>query len=276
MQFCVRDDDTSFFTRPEDLEEAYGEVTRCGAVSLAVVPFHRAGTSRQVPEAERGRWTVHPLHENRELVAYLRERAAAGRYEIMLHGYHHDAPDGPEFVRGKGLALRVGLGREYLESLLGVRIRVFVPPKNAIGRAGLRAVARAGLHLGGVAGVRGGWPLFSPVTWRLWWKLRRWRRAGGVGVPWVLDLKDHREIRGNPVTPIASYELNHLVFDRTLEMGGVFCAATHYWEREAPSVFESDPPVGEHLRSLIERAASDARVSWRSVGEAVCRSAFVL
>ena len=94
MQFCIRDDDTSFFTSPEQLEQAYGELSQWGPISLAVVPFHRAGTSKGVPEKYRGRWSVHPLHENRSLVEYLRGGIAAGRYEVMLHGYYHDEPDG--------------------------------------------------------------------------------------------------------------------------------------------------------------------------------------
>src|SRR5690242_7142384 len=105
MYFCIRDDDTSFFTAPEELEAAYGKISRLGPISLAVVPFHRAGTSKAVPERFRGRWTVHPLHENSHLVEYLRERVAERKFEIMLHGYHHDQPDGrSEFKNGAELA----------------------------------------------------------------------------------------------------------------------------------------------------------------------------
>lgn len=74
MYFCIRDDDTSFFTSPEELERAYGDIVRWGPVSLAVVPFHRAGTSKGVPEKFRGRWTVHRLHENQELVQSAQRR----------------------------------------------------------------------------------------------------------------------------------------------------------------------------------------------------------
>src|SRR5262249_17511332 len=151
--------------------------------------------SKGVPEKFRGRWSVHPLHENQPLVDYLRTGIAQGRFEIMLHGYHHDEPDGrPEFASGDDLLRRLADGRKYLEDVLDTTVRVFVPPHNTIGRQGLRAIAREGLHLGGTAGVRAGWPLLSRRTWRLWLRLRRWRKSGGLGVPWVLDLGDHREI----------------------------------------------------------------------------------
>jgi hypothetical protein len=270
VHFCVRDDDTSFFTSPDALERAYGEVSRRGPISLAVVPFHRAGTSKGVPQQFRGRWSIHPLHENRLLVEYLRSGVADGRFEIMLHGYYHDEPHGrPEFEGGDDLTRRVGDGRHYLERLLDTRIRVFVPPRNAIGRRGLRAIAAAGLHLGGTGGIRGGWSLRSRNTWLSWLRLRRWRKAGGLGVPWVLDLGDHREIAGNAVTPAACMQRNEAVFDHALGIDGVFCAATHYWELDAPSSHRSSPSVGDQLLRLIDRAISDPRVVWRNVGDVI-------
>jgi hypothetical protein len=205
------------------------------------------------------------------LVQYLREKLAEGRFEIMLHGYHHDEPHGrPEFAHGDDLHARVLAGRKYLEELLATKIKVFVPPHNAIGRLGLRAIAQEHLHLGGAAGVRGGWPLLSRGTWELWWRLRMWRRSGGLGVPWILDLGDHLEIQGNAVTPLSSLKTNRKILDGALEVGGVFCAATHYWELETPSQRPGDPTVGEHLLDLIDRALERPGTVWQSVGDVVC------
>src|SRR5262245_42216900 len=277
MYFCIRDDDTSFFTTPEELEHAYGEVTQWGPVSLAVIPFCRAGYSKGVPERFRGRWSTHTLHENQALVEYLRAGISEGRFEIMLHGYHHDEPSGRgEFLRGDDLIKKVDEGRKYLQDLLGAQIRVFVAPKNIIGRDGLRAIVRAGLHFGGTAGVRAGWPLFSWATWRNWLKLRRWEKKTGSGMPWILDLGDHREIPGNAVTPTAVFKRNKAAFKTALAKGGVFCAATHYWELGVQSINPGDPPVGVHLRHLIDLARTDRRVVWRTVGEIVATGPSVI
>jgi peptidoglycan/xylan/chitin deacetylase (PgdA/CDA1 family) len=277
MEFCIRDDDTSFFTSPDELERVYGDISRHGSVSLAVVPFHRAGTSGCVPERFRMRGTVHPLHENQPLVHYLRDGISSGRFEIMLHGYHHDESDGlAEFTNRSDLAERVSRGRKYLEDLLGTHIRVFVPPGNIIGAAGLKAIAREGLHLGGTAGVRSGWSPIARATWRTWLRLRRWQKSGGMGVPWILDLGDHREIQGNAVTPAASFQDNRNKFQTTLSMGGVFCVATHYWEMNARSVHEGAPSVGEHLRHLVKLATVNPEIKWRSVGDVVSNSDFVI
>jgi len=271
VYFCVRDDDTSFFTSPDELENAYGRVTQWGPISLAVVPFHRAGTSKAVPERYRGRWSVHPLHENRALVEYLRSGASTGRFEIMLHGYNHDEPSGRgEFAAGDNLVKKITDARKYLQDLLSAEIRVFVPPRNLIGRQGLRAVVHERLHLGGTVGVRSGWSLSSRTTWANWLKLRRWRKESAAGIPWVLDLGDHRELPGNAVTPVAQYSKNQAAFETALKVGGAFCAATHYWELEAASTNPGDPPVGVHLRQLMDLVRSDPRILWQSVGDVIC------
>jgi hypothetical protein len=276
MYFCIRDDDTSFFTSPEELEHAYGEITQWGPVSLAVVPFHRAGTSKAIPEKFRGRESVHPLDENRALVEYLRSGVSRKRFEIMLHGYHHDEPsDRAEFLCGNDLTQKVADGRKYLEDLLGATIRVFVPPHNTIGRQGLRAISFAGLHLGGTAGVRSGWPLLSYKTWSLWLRLRYQKKTDGLGIPWILDLGGHREIPGIAVTPTSVFKNNKAAFETALAVGGTFCVATHYWELGAPSINPGDPTVGEHLHRLIDLARSDPRVVWRSVGSVVCNAALI-
>src|SRR5262249_34598165 len=261
MEFCIRDDDTSYFTSPDELEVVYGEVSRYGPVSLAVVPFHRAGSSKAVPERLRMRGTIHPLHENGVLVEYLRSGISKGRFEVMLHGYHHDELDGlPEFAKRDDLLERVSRGRKYLEDLLGTAVRVFVPPGNTIRAAGLRAIANEGLHLGGTAGVRAGWSLAAPATWRTWLHLPTWRKSGGVGIPWILDLGDHREIPGNAVTPVASFKDNKTRFQTALSLGGVFCLATHYWEMNTPSIHDGAPCVGDHMRHLVGLAKSNAQV----------------
>jgi hypothetical protein len=270
MYFCIRDDDTSYFTSPDDLERAYGEITKWGTVSLAIIPFCKAGTSKGVPEKYRRRWSIHPLHENRELVEWLRKAITAKRFEPMLHGYHHDEEDRLfEFIGGNDLQRRVRDGRKYLEDLLGAPIRVFVPPRNGIGRQGLQAIAAEGLHLGGVAGVRSGWDPLSCATWTNWWRLRRWRLRGGRGTPWVLNLDDHREISGNAVTPSSNLQENKARFESARRLGGVFCAATHYWELDTPCIPPERGTVGEQLWHLVQGAKSDPQVVWRSVGDIV-------
>jgi hypothetical protein len=172
-----------------------------------------------------------------------------------------------EFIGADDLARRVSVGRKYLEDLLGAAIRVFVPPRNAIGRQGLQAITREGLHVAGVAGVRSGWDHLSRVTWANWWRLLKWGSGGGRGVPWVLELDDHREISGNAVTPSSNLQENEVRYDHARQLGGVFCAATHYWELDTPCMPPNTGTVGEQLQRLVERAKPDPQVVWRSVSD---------
>jgi hypothetical protein len=270
VYFCIRDDDTSFFTSPDELELAYGEITKHGPVSLAIIPFCKAGTSKGVPEQYRRQWSINPLHRNGALVEWLRNRIAAGTIEPMLHGYHHDEEDRLfEFVNGDRLAERVRDGRKYLEDLLGSAIRVFVAPRNGIGRDGIKAIANEGLHLAGVAGIRTGWSPFSHQAWATWWRIRKWKSEGGRGIPWVLNLGDHREIAGNAVTPTSTLSENQARYDCAERYGGVFCAATHYWELDVPCISLNSGTVREQLLRLVDRAKSDPKVVWRSVGDVI-------
>jgi hypothetical protein len=256
------------------LERAYVEVTKYGPVSLAIIPFCRAGRSKGIPKAYRERWSVHPLGENEALVQHLRQGIANGRYEAMLHGYHHDEPGAKrEFVSGSDLGRKVREGKQYLEDLLDTRIRVFVPPHNAIGRIGLEAIAREGLHLGGVAGMASGWSWLSLPSLRTWWRLRRWRANGHSGIPWVLDLADHKELAGTAVTPLSRFEQSLRRFDEAKRVEGVFCAATHYWELEHPTEDPDSETVGDHLQKLIQLAMADPKIRWVSVGTAFVKNA---
>jgi len=135
---------------------------------------------------------------------------------------------------------------------------------------GLRAISRAGLHLGGAAGLRRGWSYFDPSSLKAWWRIRKWRATGHDGIPWVIELAGHKELSGNPVTPVSSMEQNLKRFDEACGVNGVFCAATHYWELGVSSKHPQKTTVGDQLRCLIERASSDPRVIWRSVGDVIC------
>ncbi|MBN1202571.1 MAG: DUF2334 domain-containing protein, partial [Anaerolineae bacterium] len=235
MRFCIRDDDTSFFTRPDDLENCYAALWAGGPVSLAVVPFHKGCRSKGIPEAYHATGDTYPLGDNHELVKYLREQVSAGRVEIMLHGITHADHNGtPEFASDTDLSSAVIEAKVYLEQLLDCQVSVFVPPHNRISRAGLKAVTAAGLHLGCMAAPRLAW---NRRHWRTWYELlrfRMWLAATGHKPIWPLKLGDHREIAGHAVTPSADHDKNVAALQLARRFNGVFCLATHYWEFDVP------------------------------------------
>jgi hypothetical protein len=62
---------------------------------------------------------------------------------------------------------------------------------------------------------------------------------------------------------------NEARYDSARLLGGVFCAATHYWELGEPCIHPNTGTVGEQLQRLVDRAKSDPQVVWRSVGDIV-------
>jgi hypothetical protein len=120
--------------------------------------------------------------------------------------------------------------------------------------------------------MRSGWPLLSLRSWETWLRLKRWHYSGGLGVPWVLNVGTHREIAGCAVTPLSNAAENEAALDNAASVGGVFCAATHYWEMDTPSRLPKQPPVGEQLRRLVERALADPRIVCCSLGTIAAQS----
>jgi hypothetical protein len=148
VKVAIRDDDTCFFTQPEQLERVYGAYWERVPISLAIVPVHAATRSKGIPpeywEGER----EFPLADNTELVDFLREQIAGGRVAPMLHGYSHkNYPDGYEFQVGPDLGGRLRRGRAYLAELLGRPVRTFVPPHNALSRRGIEALDAEGMNV---------------------------------------------------------------------------------------------------------------------------------
>ena len=152
---------------------------------------------------------------NPALVAFLRGLIQSRRVTIALHGYtHQDYADGYEFQAGPDLPDRVQQGRAYLETLLGCRISLFVPPHNALSKRGMAAVAAAGLDiLGSFLSFR---PSMRPWDWRTvtnWWAVQRYRRATGRSrrdpfvYPHALRYARHAEFGCHSLIPGTTVEM---------------------------------------------------------------------
>lgn len=238
MKVAIRDDDTSFFTQPEQLEAVYHDVWDRVPVCLAVVPHAMGFADKAIPEKY---WQTHrpfPLEENPAIVARLRELLSAGRVTIAQHGFtHEDFPDGHEFQAAPDLESRLVRGQAYLEHLLGTRVRVFVPPHNALSKRGLRAISGAGLNLlGSFLSFRPSLRPWEPQTLPNWWRVRAYRTATGRAkrdrliYPYVLRYRRHAEFGCHGLIPGTTLEELVRGFEEARQAGGDFCLATHYWE----------------------------------------------
>src|SRR5262249_29646880 len=147
LTFAIRDDDTWYFTEPEELARVYGDVWERVPICLATVPFaigyERAGIPREHWHSNRA-W---PLGDNRALTLALGRLIAARRVTVALHGYtHQDFPSGYEVQAAPDLERRVQDRLPYLRTLLPARGSLFVPPPHALSKRGLAAGPAAPPH----------------------------------------------------------------------------------------------------------------------------------
>lgn len=255
MKFVIRDDDTCGFTSPGEILACYESLWSDIPVSLSVTPFRVPGNDRNAPPLYKGSMEALPLERNKELVDFIREGTERGRLDITLHGYHHWRCRGlPEFVAGDGLQEKASKGKSYLNDLLNVDIRTFVPPNNSISRNGLSAIIEAGMNLAGTA------RLWSPASRRVtvrslakypsvWWH----QHVRGRHYPFVLDLGDHEEVSCHTVGPRSLFGLLRKELDYCYQLDGVFVLATHYhaFERQTQDGYT----VGKVVNELVDTAA---------------------
>ncbi len=241
MKVALRDDDTSYFTEPGRLEAVYHDVWDRIPVGLAVIPQAAGFADRAIPEKYWDAGRAYPLDENAPLVSALRKLVSDGRVSISQHGFtHEDYPDGHEFQAAPDLEGRLASGQAYLERTLDTRIRVFVPPHNALSKRGLQAIDRAGLNLlGSFLSFRPSmrsWDLQTPANW---WRINQYRSKSGrtksdrLVYPHVLRYRNHAEFGCYGLIPNTTFDDLQRGFDEARAAGGDFCLATHYWEVDA-------------------------------------------
>jgi hypothetical protein len=254
VKFALRDDDVNFFTRPEQLERAYGAYWDRLPVSLAMVPAHAATRSKAIPPERWEGDEEFPLEDNAELVDFLGGLVESGRAAPMLHGYNHkNYPAGYEFQVGSDLVGRLRRGRACLERLFGRPIKTFVPPHNALSRRGLAALDAVGLDvLGSFHSFRPSqkpWeartlPNYLRVTL---FRLRTGRSRGQRLIyPFPLRYKRHAEFGCHLLLPWTQADELLAGFDEARRLGGDFCLATHYWE--------IDDHMAAVLRAVVQHA----------------------
>lgn len=241
MKVALRDDDTSYFTDPARLDAVYHDVWDRLPVCLAVVPHAMGFPDKAIPERYWQSLRAYPLDENPALVTRLRELVAAGQVSIAQHGFtHEEFPDGHEFQAAPDLETRLARGQSYLEQLIGTKIRVFVPPHNALSKRGLRAVDSAGLNLlGSFLSFRPSMRPWEPRTAGNWWRVRAYRastdrvKSDRMIYPHVLRYRHHAEFGCHSLIPGTTFEELVKGFEEARQAGGHFCIATHYWEVDA-------------------------------------------
>ena len=238
MKVALRDDDTSYFTEPGRLEAVYHDVWNRIPVGLAVIPQAAGFVDKAIPEKYWDAGRSFPLDGNAALVESLRKLVKDGRVSISQHGFtHEDYPDGHEFQAAPDIESRLVQGQAYLERVVDTKIRVFVPPHNALSKRGLKAIDASGLNLlGSFLSFRPSmrpWDVRTPANW---WRIKQYRdttgrtKADRLVYPHPLRYRNHAEFGCYGLIPNTTFDELKRGFDEARAAGGHFCVATHYWE----------------------------------------------
>jgi len=166
---CIRDDDTNFHTRLEDLSESYGEFWDEVPITLAVIPFVHGSESailgceqfsgskyeyirlweEKASVKELGEYhKLWPVGENVALVEALKPMIQTGKIEIAQHGVSHryDSYGAEMYCDNVGLSM-IEAGKKYLSKVFDTEVTVFVPPSNTIDPCCARYLEQIGLDL---------------------------------------------------------------------------------------------------------------------------------
>jgi predicted deacetylase len=238
VKVAIRDDDTCYFTTPEELQRVYGGIWESVPVCLATIPFAKGYKSPAVPQAYWDSGEAYALERNEGMSAFLRELVGAGRATIALHGFtHEDFAGGWEFQAAPDPHRRVREGHAYLQDLLHTPITIFVPPHNALSKAGFDAVRRQRLNL--LGSFLSFHPARRPFEWHTvpnWWRIQRFRARTGrrrrdpMVYPLPLQYRNHAEFGCHSLIPRTTLpDLIH-GFEEARAHQGDLCLATHYWE----------------------------------------------
>jgi predicted deacetylase len=275
MQFAIRDDDISFWTKVQDLEVIYKEIWNLEVpVSFSVIPFavksYNRGDRQNYYQDEQCR----ALGDNKELVVYLKEQLREKKISIMLHGFSHQykvaknkknepvfatkinleklrkTGDGNRFhwlgeynwKKYEQLKRETRTGKEYLEDTFHTQINVFVPPSNDISKEGIKAVSEFGLNISGTMLLsKFNRPVnFSCVkNWliKLWWRIKN-----GYVYPHIMNYQSHKELCAYGFVPgVTLHDLKDSL-DFCFRNNAPFVLATHHWELKKNS----------HLHDILE------------------------
>lgn len=272
-KFIIRDDDVNYFTHPQDLEKIYCDVWDKCPISTAVIPFIDATAAPMVPKQYCYSAKEYPIGENKELIYFLQKKIKEHKIIIMLHGYNHRDNNTYEFAdetKNEDYYYdKIKKGKDYLEDLLGVEIKVFVPPHNTISKNAIKAVIKAKLNLAVMPSFYFNKRPWNLNTLKVFIRRKLFKLINKTEPPYVLDFSTHKEINCYPLTPLVSFEFLKEKFDIASKYNGIFCLATHYWEFNAEMVYNSKISVNDVFRNFWEYVNSFKDIKFISFNQII-------
>lgn len=233
MKVAFRDDDTAFFTKPEELKQAYDFMDDGDCISLSVVPYSVPVHKDDVfPYGMGIKPGYYDIEDNVALIEYLKKMVSAGKYDILLHGFSHEY----QKVNGKWtpemlwkdeacLLKELSEGKKKIDRVFGINTSVFVAPNNCINQKGIHAIEKLEMDYSGIIQKND-----RDIDLKYFLNfIRRWlvRYIDKIPYPGVLKYSNHNELVAYTLD-----EYKRLVFEyeKCKKRGEPFVVYSHYWQ----------------------------------------------
>lgn len=280
MRLAIRDDDTNFFTTPQELESCYRDIWQEIPVTLCLISQVKGNWKKWVHQIYKDKhdtdWAAwdadnqpHPIDDNKELVTYLKQKIAAGNVDVAFHAKYHRNGDnmlpadmannyirGAEFYTDRDLTKYIKEEVQHLSRLFNHPITVFTPPQNLLSEKGYHAVINAGLNIcgGGIPFYKKEKTLKGLVNIAKQMAFKAVYRTSDY--PYVLKYSDHNEIVYHyPLQPGTHLRTLTDAFDMVHSFNGDFVLSTHYVEFDYPMVYNEKLKMKHVLEAFLNHVS---------------------
>lgn len=226
VRLAIRDDDTNYFTKPEDLESVYADFGNF-PITFAVIP---TVTDAVCPETN-GNTEPQWIGDNATLITYLKDRLQKRTCDVIMHGITHQyGPYGePEMVWRNDdpeLSNALKYWKQRLEETFNYPITCFSSPSGQILKNGVNAVTACGMNLSDV--IHQSFERDKTLrNYAMYGKRWMCRLLYGIPYPGVLYYSDHTEIIANTLHDI-DYSVK--VFNFCDRHNLPMVLNVHYWQ----------------------------------------------
>ncbi|MCB9045598.1 MAG: hypothetical protein H6550_05610 [Chitinophagales bacterium] len=280
MRFAIRDDDTNYYTQPEDLEQCYSDIWSDFPPTLSLISKVKGNWLYWVHQIYKDKqntdWAAwdkdnmpNPIENNNSLVAFLKEKIKERKLDLSFHAKYHRNGDpelpenrsnnyvrGAEFFTTRDLTDEIKEEIAHLNKILDCDISVFTPPQNLLSEMGYKAVLNAGLNLcgGGIPfykkekDLKGLYNIAKQLTFKV---LHR-----ESDYPRVVRYSNHNEIAYHyPLQPTTRLDTLIYDFDMVRKYNGDFVLSTHYVEFDYPMVYDETITMKKILLDFLDHVS---------------------
>ena len=261
IPFIIRDDDTCFFTKPEELELCYKDIYKDFPITLACIPYVANWyLTGQVPVEY---WHVKqefPISDNKELVSYLKKWIDNWYYSVALHWLNHtyrvkNHKIYPEFLsKNINYEKEIKKAKKYLEQIFWTEVDVFVPPSNTLSIKAYKALDKLNFNLLNLPWSKKWFnrPLLSLRHTFFFFKRLMFLIKNKFDYNWYIKFDNHWEMWSQVLTPNTDMQVLKKAFLYSVENNIPFCLATHYWEHKCFSNFTKKQRQIDMLKEFLD------------------------